>query len=113
MLAPPAQNVAPEPELAPVPSAAEVLVAEAAPVVAEKPAVPETANYRLIVKPWGTVYVDGKERGVSPPLKRLVLPAGKHKVRIVNPNFPDYQMNVNLSKGKSGTIEHDFAAHSR
>ncbi len=111
VLAPPAQNVTPEPA-APAESVDAVL-APPAPVVEEKPAVPETANYRLVVKPWGTVYVDGKERGVSPPLKRLVLPAGKHKIRIVNPNFKDYYMDVNLSKGKSGTIEHDFAAHSR
>ena len=111
VLAAPAQNVTPEPALASTPAGADEVLATA-PVIPDKPAVAETANYRLVVKPWGTVYVDGKERGVSPPLKRLVLPAGKHKIRIVNPNFPDYYMDVNLSKGKSGTIEHDFA-HSR
>ena len=81
--------------------------------VEEKPAVLATASYRLAVKPWGTVYVDGKEKGVSPPLKRLVLPAGKHKIRIVNPNFPDYFVDVSVAPGKSGTIDYDFAAHSR
>ena len=114
VLAAGAHNVTPEPALAATPAqpAEPDMAVATAPVVEEKPAVPETASYRLVVKPWGTVYVDGKERGVSPPLKRLVLPAGKHKIRIVNPNFPDYYMDVNLSKGKSGTIEHDFA-HSR
>ena len=84
-----------------------------APVADVKPAVPDTASYRLAIKPWGTVYVDGKEKGVSPPLKKLVLPSGKHKIRITNPGFPDYSMDVNLSKGKSGTIDYDFAARSR
>ncbi len=83
------------------------------PVIDDKPAVAETASYRLAIKPWGTVYVDGKEKGVSPPLKRLMLPAGKHKVRIVNPNFRDHFVDVNVAAGKSGTIEVDFAANSK
>ena len=114
VLAAPSQNITPEPAAVATtaPPAEPEVVLTTAPPVQEKPAVAETASYRLVVKPWGTVYVDGKERGVSPPLKRLVLPSGKHKIRIVNPNFPDHYMDVNLSKGKSGTIEHDFA-HSR
>ncbi|MES2318230.1 MAG: protein kinase [Pseudomonadota bacterium] len=107
----------PDPAPVPVPDATPAdtspVLAEAAPALEDKPLAPETASFRLAVKPWGTVYVDGKEKGVTPPLKRLVLPAGKHKIRIVNPSFPDYNMDVNLSKGKSGTIEHDFAAHSK
>lgn len=121
--APSAENVAPavaaetppaEPAAAPAPATAEPSVTdllEAAPVVTEEK--PETATWRLQIKPWGTVYVDGKEKGVSPPLKRLVLPAGKHKIRVVNPNFPDYIVDVNLAKNKSGTIEHDFAARAK
>lgn len=85
----------------------------AASVIEEKPTEVDTVSYRLAIKPWGTIYVDGQERGVSPPLKKLALPAGKHKIRIVNPNFPDFQMDVNLAKNKSGTIEHDFAADSQ
>jgi hypothetical protein len=85
----------------------------AASVIEEKPTEADTVSYRLAIKPWGTIYVDGQERGVSPPLKKLALPAGKHKIRIVNPNFPDFQLDVSLSKNKSGTIEHDFAADSQ
>ena len=83
----------------------------AAPVDA-KPAdpLPEPASYKVVVKPWGTVYVDGKDRGVSPPLKRLVLTPGKHRIRIVNPSFPEYTTTVDTSKGKAGTIEYDFSA---
>jgi serine/threonine protein kinase len=116
-----AASVMPPPEAAldpnpPVTPAAVVATGPAPdPAVAldDKPAVADTASYRLGVKPWGTVYIDGKEKGVTPPLKRLVLPAGKHKVRIVNPSFPDYLVEVNLAKGKSGSIEYDFAAHSK
>jgi hypothetical protein len=89
--------------------AAPAVVAPA--VVAKKPPAPpvETVPYKLAIKPWGTVYVDGRERGVSPPMKRLMLPAGKHKIRIVNPSFPEYSVTVDSGKNKSGTIEYDFA----
>jgi serine/threonine protein kinase len=76
---------------------------------AAAPAV-ETVAYKLAIKPWGTVYVDGRERGVSPPMKRLALPAGKHKIRIVNPSFPDHVINLDTARNKSGTLEHDFTS---
>jgi predicted Ser/Thr protein kinase len=91
--------------------ATPAVAAVAPPPVEAKPAAPvvETVSYKLAIKPWGTVYVDGRERGVSPPMKRLVLSAGRHKIRIVNPNFPDYSINLESGKNKNGTIEHDFA----
>jgi hypothetical protein len=52
-------------------------------------AVSGNASYQLQIKPWGNVYVDGVERGVSPPLKRLALPPGRHTVRITNPQYRD------------------------
>lgn len=87
----------------------------AAPVAVAKPAAPkiETASYRLSVKPWGTVTVDGKERGVSPPLKKLTLTTGVHMVKIANPGFPDRITRVVVRKGVSGTIAHDFTAKSK
>jgi serine/threonine protein kinase len=102
------------PPLAMLPKSSEPVAARvsaAAGQVEKKQAAPvvETVPYKLAIKPWGTVYVDGRERGVSPPMKRLVLPAGKHKIRIVNPSFPDYSVTVDPGKNKSGTIEYDFA----
>jgi serine/threonine protein kinase len=93
---------------APPPVQAEVVQ----PAPEAKPAAPaiEMVSYKLVIKPWGTVYVDGRERGVSPPMKRLMLAAGKHKIRIVNPNFPDYAVNLESGKHRSGAIEHDFTA---
>lgn len=86
-----------------------------APVAEAKPAAPriETASYSLGIKPWGTVYVDGKERGVSPPLKKVTLTAGVHMVKVANPGFPDYVTRIVVKKGKRGTIAHDFTAKSK
>lgn len=67
-------------------------------------------TYKLRVKPWGTVYVDGEERGVSPPLKRLALAPGQHTVRLVNPNFRDRVLRIDVFGRRPGTIAHDFSA---
>lgn len=69
---------------------------------------PATFPVRFLIKPWGDVYVDGKKRGTSPPLKKLSLTEGKHKIRIVNPEFPDYVLEIDVGKRKLGTIEHEF-----
>lgn len=93
------------------------IVAEAPPAATPEPAAPAivtatsaTATYRLNVKPWGTIYVDGKRRGVSPPMKRLVLPAGHHTVMVENPGFADHIVEINSASGASGLIAHDFPA---
>jgi hypothetical protein len=75
-------------------------------------AATDGTTYKLFIKPWGTVYVNGVERGVSPPLKRLVLPAGEHTIRLVNPNSHDRIFKLVSGKKPSGAISHTFAAVS-
>jgi hypothetical protein len=70
-------------------------------------------TYKLMIKPWGTVYVDGDERGVSPPLKKLTLPAGRHTLRVVNPNYRDRVIRIEAGKRAAGRIDIDFSAPSR
>jgi len=114
------------PPVTPAPEAAPPAPAEAAPAPAPAPtpaatyaaetadsdptAAAATATYRLMVKPWGTIYVDGKRRGISPPLKRLVLPTGRHTVMLENPGYPDRIIELNSARGGSGQIAHDFLA---
>jgi hypothetical protein len=109
-----APEIAPAPETAPAISPAPVIVAEtpaaAAPATNTVAPAATTATYRLNVKPWGTIYVDGTRRGVSPPLKRLVLPAGHHTVMVENPGFADHIVEINSASGATGTIAHDFPA---
>lgn len=71
-----------------------------------------SATYRLQIQPWGVVYVDGVDRGVSPPVKRLVLPPGRHTIRIANPNFHDRVLEVDTSAG-GGQIAVDFSDEPR
>lgn len=73
-------------------------------------AVVNGTTYKLLIKPWGTVYVNGVDRGVSPPVKRLTLGQGQHTIRIVNPNFAEHVMTVNADGAENAIIEHDFTA---
>lgn len=103
--------VEPDPAPAAAPVTAPASTPETAPPTASaEPAVPPTASYRLMINPWGTVYVDGKRRGVSPPLKRLALPTGRHTIMLENPGFPDRVIEVNSVAGRSGQIAHNFLA---
>jgi len=72
-----------------------------------------TGAVRIMIKPWGSIVVDGKAKGVSPPLKHLRLPEGRHQVTIINPNFADYSFEITVSKKKIGNIAHDFSSTSK
>ncbi|MDF3035122.1 MAG: phosphotransferase enzyme family protein [Paucimonas sp.] len=72
---------------------------------------PPTGVVKLIIKPWGNVSVDGVAKGVSPPLKRLVLPAGKHQVTIDNPNFKSHVVTVDVAQKKPVNIDFDFSTN--
>jgi len=86
--------------------------APTAPGARHADAVVNGTTYKLLIKPWGTVYVNGVDRGVSPPVKRLTLGQGEHTIRIVNPNFAEHVMTVNAGSAESATIEHDFTAQA-
>lgn len=65
-------------------------------------------DVKLIIAPWGTISVDGVEKGVSPPLKHLSLPAGKHRIKIENPAFKAHVIDIEIHPKKHLTIEHHF-----
>ena len=103
----PAALAAMPPGAAPAPVAPP---AAPAPSQGARQAVPAAAGatYKLLIKPWGMVQVDGADRGASPPLKRLTRAPGQHTIRIVNPSFPEHTVVVNAVKGATGSIELDF-----
>lgn len=73
-------------------------------------AVPGKASYHLQIVPWGVVYVDGVNHGVSPPLRRLTLTPGSHTIRITNPKYRDTILEFESAKTTSnGKIIVDFA----
>ena len=73
---------------------------------------PEGNLYRLKIQPWGVVYVDGVDRGVSPPVKRVTLAPGRHTIRITNPNFHDRVFDIDTASAGS-QIAVDFNDSAR
>jgi cytoskeletal protein RodZ len=113
----PTSNVAPpiaEPAL-PVRSESSVTTVTTVPNVQVAPAepaapAPRTGKVRFSVKPWGEVIVDGKSRGVSPPLKELAIPEGRHRIQIKNGDFPGYDTELEIKAGGKGEIAYSFNA---
>ncbi len=98
---PPRQEPAPSQPRAP--SAPTPSVTKQSPVVA-KP----TARLALAISPWGEIYVDGRKRGISPPLAEIKLTPGKHTVEIRNTTFQPYAKTVELPAKGYLKIKHKF-----
>ncbi|HEX7053700.1 MAG TPA: PEGA domain-containing protein [Burkholderiales bacterium] len=110
-----------KPAAAPLPSAqsastapAPVARVEPAPA-AEEPrrharrAPPAGAGrLELAIAPWGEVLIDGKRRGVSPPLRFVDVPPGTHTIEIRNSTFPAHVQKVQLKAGEAVRIRHRF-----
>ena len=73
---------------------------------AEKPQ--PAGRVELAVAPWGEVLVDGKSRGLSPPLRVLDLPPGSHTVEIRNSTFPAHVARVEVKPGEAVRIQYRF-----
>ncbi|HEU4351756.1 MAG TPA: PEGA domain-containing protein [Burkholderiales bacterium] len=67
-----------------------------------------TGRVELAVAPWGEVLVDGKSRGISPPLRVLELAPGTHTVEIRNSTFPAHVARVEVKPGEAVRIQYRF-----
>jgi hypothetical protein len=94
----------------PAPAAAKAAAAEKRPPPPEKSAAPgkATARLELAVLPWGEVLVDGKSRGVSPPLRELEIAPGPHTVELRNSTFPSHVQKIDIAAGTEVRIRHRF-----
>ena len=72
-------------------------------------AVQGTGRVAFNVRPWGQVFVDGVDRGVSPPLKSLPLRPGVYNIEVRNGNLPVHQQRVTVQDGRSvPVVSHEF-----
>ena len=72
-----------------------------------KPAVPP-ATLVFAVTPWGEIFVNGKSRGVTPPMKSIKLDPGKYKIEIRNTTFAPHTENLDLKAREELTVRHKF-----
>jgi hypothetical protein len=85
------------------------LVKKAAPP--EKPAPAPSGGpgrLELAVLPWGEVLIDGKSRGVSPPLRTLEIPPGSHTIELRNSTFPSHVEKIDVKPGEAVRIRYRF-----
>jgi len=95
----------PAPAPAPVPAVSKKLTA------APTEAIPaKTSVVRLLIKPWGSVSVDGQPKGVSPPLAHLSLTPGPHQIVITNGNFPPVAQKIIVPEKGETAVFHRFSA---
>jgi PEGA domain-containing protein len=87
-------------------AAAVTATPEGEKAAAHKQLPPGTVN--LAVAPWGEVFVDGKSRGLTPPMKNLKLPPGEYKIEIRNTKFPPRVETVQVRSRETVTVRHEF-----
>ena len=66
------------------------------------------ATASFAISPWGEVHIDGKMRGISPPLRNVDLAPGRHRIEIRNANFPPHVEIVDAKSGSRIRIRHKF-----
>ena len=64
----------------------------------------------LAITPWGEVRVDGEAKGRTPPLKRIEVAPGRHRVEVRHPQGAPLTLEVDLAPGEELTVRHAFAA---
>lgn len=69
---------------------------------------PSSGKVLLRVIPWGTVSVNQRPVGTTPPLTQLDLPEGPHRIEISNPASPTVVRMVQVKKGEPVTLSLKF-----
>ena len=69
-----------------------------------RPRTKGTGELVLRIRPYADVHIDGRRRGLT-PMPPIKLPAGRHRVRLVNDSLGRSVIrNVNIEPGKRTTL---------
>jgi hypothetical protein len=71
-----------------------------------------SGTLQLAIKPWGQVYVDGAQVGLTPPLRIVQLHPGRRQITIMNGALPMYQRTVTVKPDATIRLTHDFGCPS-
>jgi len=78
-------------------------------VAATEPAAANMVRVQFNIRPWGQVFVDGVDRGVSPPLKSLPLRPGIYNVEVRNGNLAAHRQSITVQDGRPApVVSHEF-----
>jgi hypothetical protein len=90
------------------PTVAKIEPGRLATAEGRRPAQGDAGRLELAIAPWGTVFVDGEDRGASPPLRVLDIPPGAHTIVIHNGGFAPHVERVIVKAGEATRIRHRF-----
>jgi eukaryotic-like serine/threonine-protein kinase len=76
------------------------------------PATSTESFLKFQVKPWARVYVDGQYWETTPTDRMLVLPSGKHYIRLTHDVLPSYEKEINTFPGDTATFRIDLVANA-
>ncbi|MET3439870.1 non-specific serine/threonine protein kinase [Variovorax paradoxus] len=86
-----------------------VVAGGATPPPASPAAPPGNGRVVLNIRPWGQVFVDGADRGVSPPLKSLSLRPGIYNIEVRNGDLDVYRQRITVQDSRSApVVSHEF-----
>jgi len=63
----------------------------------------EQGTLEIITYPWAMVFIDDKYVGETPRFKNISLPAGEHKIYLMNPYLKPYTEKIEIVPGKTIT----------
>jgi len=69
---------------------------------------PPLATVKLLVKPRADIFVDGVNKGRTPPLTEIQVAGGKHIVELRSQGFAPLKMSINVQPGEQVTIAYNF-----
>ncbi|HEX4381998.1 MAG TPA: hypothetical protein VH083_03590, partial [Myxococcales bacterium] len=103
---PPPQQSSPLVVVQKEPPPAPVVVVKETPPPPPPPPVIAKGELKLLIRPWAKIEVDDREVGVTPLEKPLILTAGEHKVRMVNPELgKDIVRTVHIKGNDTLTVK--------
>ena len=65
----------------------------------------KVGRFFVICNPWAKVFIDGKYMETTPFSTPLNLPIGKHRVKLVNPNFASLEKDIIVRGGYIDTLK--------
>ena len=102
-------RAAPERTASPMPSNTVPAPTDTAAVAAAPPpAAMPTVRVALAIAPWGEVYVDGRKRGVTPPMTELHLAPGTYTLEVRNTTFAPLKRTIEVGVDSAIRIKHKF-----
>lgn len=82
----------------------------AAPTITpEAVAVPQVGAVEVLVRPWGTVFINGEvHQRETDVVYRTQLPAGTHRIRVTHPTLGTATRTIRVQAGSTARIEFDL-----